>query len=94
MLFAGSKNWRTLFNLKFYTFFAANALQSANIVRKIFEMYHSGLGTFQIAVALTEEKVLTPSEYAKKKGIKKPEEHPVRRIQIRIIGDSLLLLKS
>ena len=32
--------------------------------------------------------------YAKKKGIKKPEEHPVRRIQIRIIGDSLLLLKS
>ena len=68
--------------------------EAANVVRKIFEMYHSGLGTFQIAVALTEEKVLTPSEYAKKKGIKKPEEHPVRRIQIRIIGDSLLLLKS
>ena len=45
--------------------------EAANVVRKIFEMYHSGLGTFQIAVALTEEKVLTPSEYAKKKGIKK-----------------------
>lgn len=45
--------------------------EAANIVRRIFDMYRNGLGTFQIAVALTEEKVYTPSEYAKKKGIKK-----------------------
>ena len=45
--------------------------EAANVVKMIFDMYHSGLGTFQIALALMDEKILTPSEYAIKKGIKK-----------------------
>lgn len=45
--------------------------EAAHVVRRIFDMSFNGMGTFQIALALTEEKVLTPSEYAIKKGIKK-----------------------
>lgn len=45
--------------------------EAAYVVRKIFDMAYKGMGSFQIALALTEEKVLTPSEYAIKKGIKK-----------------------
>lgn len=45
--------------------------EAAHVVRRIFDMSLEGLGTFQIALALTEEKVLTPSEYAIRKGIKK-----------------------
>lgn len=46
--------------------------EAANVVRKIFNMFHDGLGTFQIALALTDEKILTPSVYSIKKGVKKP----------------------
>ena len=45
--------------------------EAANVVKMIFDMYHSDLGTFQIALALMDEKILTSSEYAIKKGIKK-----------------------
>ena len=46
--------------------------EAAYVVKSIFNMFHDGLGTFQIALALTDEKILTPSVYAIKKGIKKP----------------------
>jgi len=46
--------------------------EASLVVKKIFDMSLNGMGNFQIAVALTEEKILTPSEYARKKGIKKP----------------------
>ena len=45
--------------------------EAAYVVRRIFDMSHSGMGTFQIAVTLSDEKILTPAEYAIKKGIKK-----------------------
>lgn len=45
--------------------------EAAFVVKRIFDMSYSGMGTFQIATALTEEKILSPSEYAIKKGIKK-----------------------
>lgn len=45
--------------------------EAAFVVKRIFDMSYSGMGTFQIALALTDEKILTPSEYAIKKGIKK-----------------------
>lgn len=46
--------------------------EAACVVRRIFNMFHDGLGTFQIALALSDEKILTPSVYAIKKGIRKP----------------------
>jgi len=45
--------------------------EAAYVVRKIFDMSLNGMGNFQIAVALSDEKILTPSEYAIRKGIKK-----------------------
>lgn len=45
--------------------------EAAYVVRRIFDMSYSGMGTFQIANTLTLEKVLTPSRYAIKKGVKK-----------------------
>ena len=45
--------------------------EAAYVVRRIFDMSYSGMGTFQIAVTLSDEKILTPAEYAIKKGIKK-----------------------
>ena len=45
--------------------------EAASIVRRIFDMSLNGMGNFQIAVALSDERVLTPSEYAIRKGIKK-----------------------
>ena len=46
--------------------------EAACVVRRIYNMSLEGLGTFQIALALSEEKILTPVEYARKKGIRKP----------------------
>lgn len=45
--------------------------EAAYVVRRIFDMSYSGMGTFQIALTLSDEKILTPTEYAAKKGIKK-----------------------
>ncbi len=45
--------------------------EAAYVVRKIFDMSYSGMGTFQIALTLSDEKILTPTEYAARKGIKK-----------------------
>lgn len=45
--------------------------EAAYVVKRIFDMSLNGMGNFQIAVALSDEKILTPSEYAIKKGIKK-----------------------
>ena len=45
--------------------------EAAYVVRRIFDMSYSGMGSFQIAVTLSDEKILTPAEYAIKKGIKK-----------------------
>lgn len=41
--------------------------EAAYVVRKIFDVSMEGLGTFQIALALNSDKVLTSSEYAIKK---------------------------
>lgn len=45
--------------------------EAAYVVRKIFDMSYGGMGTFQIALTLSDEKILTPTEYAVSKGIKK-----------------------
>ena len=45
---------------------------AARVVRSIFSWFLDGIGTEQIAVRLTEQKVLTPMEYAISKGSKKP----------------------
>lgn len=45
--------------------------EAAIVVRRIFDMAFSGYGTFQIAEILMNEKILTPSEYAIRKGYKK-----------------------
>ena len=45
--------------------------EAAYVVRRIFDMSYSGMGTFQIALTLSDEKILTPTEYAVRKGIKK-----------------------
>lgn len=62
--------------------------EAAYVVRRIFDMSYSGMGTFQIANTLTLEKVLTPSRYAIKKGVKKLGELPERKMMFRIIGDN------
>jgi len=43
---------------------------AASVVRKIFELYKSGLGYYRIAKLLNEEKILTPSLYKKENGSK------------------------
>ena len=45
--------------------------EAAYVVRRIFDMSYGGMGTFQIALTLSDEKILTPTEYAVRKGIKK-----------------------
>ncbi len=45
--------------------------EAAYVVRKIFDMAMEGLGTFQIALYLSDNKILTPTEYANRKGIRK-----------------------
>jgi len=45
---------------------------AARIVRQIYDFARNGMGTEQIAVYLTEHKVLTPMAYAVSKGFKKP----------------------
>ncbi len=45
--------------------------EAAIVVRRIFDMAFIGYGTFQIAEILMNEKILTPSEYAIRKGYKK-----------------------
>ena len=47
--------------------------EAAYVVRRIFDMSYSGMGTFQIALTLSDEKILTPTEYAARKGIKKAD---------------------
>ena len=46
--------------------------EAASVVRKIFDMSIEGYGSMQIADTLEEEKILTPIEYFKSKGIRKP----------------------
>lgn len=46
-------------------------LEAAVVVRRIFSMAYEGTGVEVIAARLTEEKVLTPTEYAKAKGVRK-----------------------
>lgn len=46
--------------------------EAAFVVKRIFDMAYGGMGSFQIMVQLTAEKILTPCEYAIRKGIKKP----------------------
>lgn len=46
--------------------------EAAAVVKRIYFLFLSGLGIEQIAIKLTEEKVLTPTEYAKHKKISKP----------------------
>ena len=45
--------------------------EAAYVVRKIYDMALEGFGTFQIALFLAEHKILTPTEYAQRKGIRK-----------------------
>ena len=45
---------------------------AASVVRQIYDFAKNGMGTEQIAVYLTEHKVLTPMAYAVSKGFKKP----------------------
>ena len=45
--------------------------EAATVVRRIFSMAMDGKGSEQIATVLTEQKILTPTEYAKAKGIRK-----------------------
>ena len=45
--------------------------EAALVVKKIFAMAMSDMGVEEIAVALTLEKILTPVEYARSKGIRK-----------------------
>ena len=46
--------------------------EAAGVVRKIFDMSMEGYGTSQIADVLEDKKILTPIEYCKSRGIKKP----------------------
>lgn len=46
--------------------------EAAPIVRRIFILTRQGLGPCQIADLFTEEKILTPIEYLRSKGIRKP----------------------
>ena len=46
--------------------------EAAKVVRRIDLLRLSGMGTDQIAIALMEDKILTPIEYAISKGYKKP----------------------
>lgn len=45
--------------------------ETAPVVRRIFDMAMSGFGTHQIADILSEEKILIPSEYADRIGVRK-----------------------
>lgn len=49
--------------------------EAAGVVQRIFDMYLQDFGAAQIAVALEEDRVLTPVHYAASKGIKKPSKY-------------------
>lgn len=48
--------------------------EAALVVKRIFALTLDGIGTEQIAVTLTTEKVLTPTAYSNSKGIRKPSK--------------------
>lgn len=50
--------------------------EAAIIVKRIFAMTLDGMGTEQIATALTAEKILTPYFYWESKGIRRPRKSP------------------
>ena len=50
--------------------------EAAAIVRRIYGMTLDGYGTEQIATALEKDHILTPINYWRSKGIKKPGKHP------------------
>ena len=52
--------------------------EAAAVVRRIFKMTLEGLGTEQIAVTLTNERILTPTFYWHEKGIRKARRLPDR----------------
>ena len=52
-------------------FFWIVDLEAALVVKKIFAMAMDDMGIEQIAVALTEARILTPVEYMKRKGLRK-----------------------
>ncbi len=50
--------------------------EAANVVKRIFAMTLEGMGTEQIAGALTAEQILTPYFYWQSKGIRRPRKSP------------------
>ena len=46
--------------------------EAAAVVRRIFRLYMDGLGAEQIAARLSEEHVLTPTNYWRERGVKRP----------------------
>lgn len=46
--------------------------EAAAVVRRIFRLYMDGLGAEQIAARLSEERVLTPTNYWQERGVKRP----------------------
>jgi DNA invertase Pin-like site-specific DNA recombinase len=46
--------------------------EAAEVIRSVFSMTADGMGTEQIAAALTEKRFLTPMYYWEKKGVRKP----------------------
>lgn len=46
--------------------------EAAAVVRRIFRLYMDGLGAEQIAARLSEERVLTPTNYWRERGVKRP----------------------
>ena len=46
--------------------------EAASVVRRVYDLTMQGLGSEQIASKFESEKILTPVEYWKSKGIKKP----------------------
>jgi hypothetical protein len=46
--------------------------EAAEVVRRIFSLSQSGMGTEQIANVLTKDKILTPMYYWMKKGVRRP----------------------
>ncbi len=59
---------------------------AARIVRKIFSLTLEGLGSEQVAAALTQDKVLTPYHYWRSIGVKRPGKKQPR---YRITGTAL-----
>lgn len=51
--------------------------KSAAVVRRIGKMYDEGVGSDQIAIALENDKILTPLNYLKSKGVNRPGKSDV-----------------